>query len=46
MYEAKKNEPFALIFENPYAEPRELYWIGSGAEPSLKGTVEPGGEFN
>ena len=43
-YEAKKNEPFSLVFENPYAEPRELYWIG--AEPSLMGTVEPGGEFN
>ena len=37
VYEAKKNEPFALVFENPYAEPRELYWIGSGAEPSLMG---------
>ena len=46
VYEAKKNEPFSLVFENPYAEPRELYWIGSGAEPSLMGTVEPGGEFN
>ena len=23
--EAKKNEPFSLVFENPYAEPRELY---------------------
>ena len=44
VYEAKKNEPFALVFENPYAEPRELYWIG--AEPSLMGTIEPGGEFN
>ena len=44
VYEAKKNEPFSLVFENPYAEPRELYWIG--AEPSLMGTVEPGGEFN
>ena len=46
VYEAKKNEPFALVFENPYAEPRELYWIGAGSEPSLMGTVEPGGEFN
>ena len=46
VYEAKKNEPFSLVFENPYAEPRELYWIGAGSEPSLMGTVEPGGEFN
>ena len=22
VYEAKKNEPFSLVFENPYAEPR------------------------
>jgi len=40
---AKANEPFALVFENPFDEPRELFWIGT--EPSLMGALEPRGEF-